>query len=1526
MKPGNRCSRAGVLFGVALILLPVAGAALADAVVGRTKLVLPGGTRDVVIEDVSPDRGSTAEGASTHYATPWGLTLAISRSGKQLTASPATGWIAENGPVYVDHVGTVDTNGRLLAFFWSPLDEAHASQTDSAAWKVVDVSEKTAVLAAVEQPASWQIRSAGLLQERLAARDRGGRIHVFSWSPGQDWAAETVDPTASPRFEGPLTAWANDSAGKAVESVAGRTDTGALVLYSRAGGGAWSKVDVTGITKRSISGDPQGWRIYAGSERIAAHDAAQHLWLFSATSSSNWSALDLTSATGGHAALGPVAGWDRGGAQHIAARAPSGDLLVFNEDPIESQWRVENLSSATGVQVGAPPVHWETSNGERIVTHIAAPDPQGHIRIFWRQDDDPWKVVDVTALTGVSTPHRLAAWATPREGGGLIEHLAAPTATGYLHVFSWQPGSDWSAVDVTTRAAGRAVYVATPWAGVFVSRDYGVEWQQSTRPQPGITDTSVPFALPVPRILDVAVAPDNPDLVFAAADREGRGYGNARVTSAGGVYRSEDGGKTWSLSYTFTCGNENRPVTQIEIAPDDPKRVYAAGYCGIARSANGGKSWDLLTPPGANEVYHLAVSGRRGRMPEDRILVACGPSGVWFSRKDGATGSWITDQATAALPDNFCGKTDFQYVNESAAEVLALDPENPEHVYYAHHSWANGPSYYHPAQLGPEGVSCNIPVLYDGDDDRLTDAGEIWIWRHRQMPPGGSALGNDRRLRFVDLDGDGAWTADLNGDGVANDGEPVYYDANANGQLDKDEPLIAGTAQAEGTPLLADRRIRYLTGGYGGYDPGFGPRRCGEGSLWRGDFSAASFTNPRAVWAQLPGPPVYYVGWSNGSGSTMVRTVATAKGHLVLFTDSGTLHVAKGPPTAGGWHRLDGVSASEAKGIGLAAANIAVHADPRGLDVSEDFDLDLKATSQGAPYHLSSELKSCLGGRVWLSNDGGVYANADCGEVDSAKQAKNWQATESGLHALWLINVLGATGSKLTAEVPRALYTGTTHDDDFFTIDDGKTWRSARGACGDCDAWFGDLYQRKRVMRLDPRNDAGKGELSIFENLSNAPPDAAAASQHTAFKNPEGARKLTVSSEVIRGSRLVIQSLPSETPPAKGDYLVIVERAGVRTLRRAHGSLDASATDTGFLQVGPDLPAGVTTAQAAGGHADPVFFLGDGSSLWRGDEDAQGHLQWQPIVPSATAQLARRFFVDPWRPEIVYLIDDAAVRRSVDAGDTWQVDQELTDAVSGKGEWRFACQDVFCLLNDMAFDPLGATRRFAAGVAGVFYTAGGARWTRLLDTRSLPSRPLSLWFDPLTEPANDVLVVGTMGRGVLRLSPIPDDDPFRPVEWLALPSSGTKKNWLPTAPGHHLIWHTAGAAAERRLDRSERTLGGQTRVLVLGDGLAEGSGQTTLPIPCDGLGRRLVFRWRALQVEGREVPAALDLSLGDAEGTQVVVATLGAELSNGSWRTETMELAQSRCGSLRLSFCNRVRGDDPVRFEIGELRLERWSE
>ncbi len=661
--------RTSPLLALFLPLAALAGAAAAAPEVGRTPLNLPGGRNDVVIHDLGPDRGSTAETARPNYATPWGVSLAVARSGAQLAAGPAAGWITSNGPVFVDHVATVARDGRLITFFWSPRDPAASDETEAAGWKAVDLGEKTGRRVALDQPTAWRVRDGAVLHERIAVADTAGRARVFSWSPGHDWAEQAISPAAGPLFAGPLTSWTRQDGATIHENVAGRTVSGRLQLYARSTGG-WTGTDISAGTGRTIAGPPQGWLMSDGrTERIAAHDAGQHLLLFTRGAGQGWSVRDLTQTVGGQAALGPVAAWDVNGAQRIAARAPAGDLLVFVEDPIEGGWRVENVSAATKVRIAAGPVHWISADA---ATALAAPDPAGHVRVFRRSGSGPWSVEDVTAATGIGTPHRLAAWTTPLPGGATLEHLAAPTAADLLHVFSWQKGGEWTAVDVSTRSAGRVVYSATPWAGVFASRDYGVSWAQSTRPQPAPGVPTVPGALPVPRILDVAVSPADPDLVFAAADREGRGDANARVPSAAGLYRSTDGGASWTLAFTFTCGNFNRPVTQVAFAPDDPQRVYAAGHCGIARSTDGGQNFTLLSPPdtpfgnpaGAAAVYHLAVSARQGRRGSARTLIACGPANVWFSDQDGAPGSWLDDPAVADLPTDFCGKTDFQYKNE----------------------------------------------------------------------------------------------------------------------------------------------------------------------------------------------------------------------------------------------------------------------------------------------------------------------------------------------------------------------------------------------------------------------------------------------------------------------------------------------------------------------------------------------------------------------------------------------------------------------------------------------------------------------------------------------------------------------------------------------------------------------------------------------------------------------------------------------------------------------------------------------
>jgi hypothetical protein len=185
--------------------------------------------------------------------------------------------------------------------------------------------------------------------------------------------------------------------------------------------------------------------------------------------------------------------------------------------------------------------------------------------------------------------------------------------------------------------------------------------------------------------------------------------------------------------------------------------------------------------------------------------------------------------------------------------------------------------------------------------------------------------------------------------------------------------------------------------------------------------------------------------------------------------------------------------------------------------------------------------------------------------------------------------------------------------------------------------------------------------------------------------------------------------------------------------------------------------------QASGGHSETVFYVGGDSSngLWKWTD---GFADWLPLVPSAdgSAGKAIRFFVNPYNPALVYLLDVDHVKRSDDGGMTWQVDAgldpQLTAASSipiGRGEDVDGQGDhLDVVLADMQFDPNNPLKRFAVGLAGAFVTNDGATWTRLLDTEAMRGRPANCYYDWISTPSLPTLYVSFAGRGVVRLSPV----------------------------------------------------------------------------------------------------------------------------------------------------------------------------
>lgn len=84
------------------------------------------------------------------------------------------------------------------------------------------------------------------------------------------------------------------------------------------------------------------------------------------------------------------------------------------------------------------------------------------------------------------------------------------------------------------------------------------------------------------------------------------------TTRKDGLYRSEDGGKTWvSLSDKMSSFSQTNQFRRFVLHPAKPDTNFWISTYGILRSDDRGDSWkamELLTPPGSAEIYAFAVN------------------------------------------------------------------------------------------------------------------------------------------------------------------------------------------------------------------------------------------------------------------------------------------------------------------------------------------------------------------------------------------------------------------------------------------------------------------------------------------------------------------------------------------------------------------------------------------------------------------------------------------------------------------------------------------------------------------------------------------------------------------------------------------------------------------------------------------------------------------------------------------------------------------------------------------------------
>ena len=188
-------------------------------------------------------------------------------------------------------------------------------------------------------------------------------------------------------------------------------------------------------------------------------------------------------------------------------------------------------------------------------------------------------------------------------------------------------------------------YVGAPSGGMWQTTDGGLTWDTHTDTMPtlGVSAIVVDFS--------------NPQAILI-----GTGDRDAGDAPGMGVFRSIDGGLTWSPSKT---GMDNKTVGKIIQHPANSQIFLAATSGGIYRSVNGGSSW-VNTQTGNFKDIHFKTN-------DPNIVYAAAGSDFYRSSNNGTGFTKIN----AGLTSGQRG-------------VIAVTPANPDYVYFLQSDGTSG--------------------------------------------------------------------------------------------------------------------------------------------------------------------------------------------------------------------------------------------------------------------------------------------------------------------------------------------------------------------------------------------------------------------------------------------------------------------------------------------------------------------------------------------------------------------------------------------------------------------------------------------------------------------------------------------------------------------------------------------------------------------------------------------------------------------------------------------------------------------
>jgi photosystem II stability/assembly factor-like uncharacterized protein len=228
------------------------------------------------------------------------------------------------------------------------------------------------------------------------------------------------------------------------------------------------------------------------------------------------------------------------------------------------------------------------------------------IKQQWYPPSTTWSRLNVgeaavdSVVADPKQPHRLYASGFGSDPNQGATNLLISDDNGVTWKLG-KAGSDAAAItdlEVDPSRTG-TLFASTTNKGVLKSTDGGATWlgPNSTR------------AVLVGMVHKLAINPAQPDIMYAASDT--------------GVFKSEDGSRTWRLS-TFDLPCNSFYTIALSRAPNTV--VYAGSSCGIFKSADQGATWKALqhVPDGVESILtHPQLPGR--------VYLRTESSGLWLS-------------------------------------------------------------------------------------------------------------------------------------------------------------------------------------------------------------------------------------------------------------------------------------------------------------------------------------------------------------------------------------------------------------------------------------------------------------------------------------------------------------------------------------------------------------------------------------------------------------------------------------------------------------------------------------------------------------------------------------------------------------------------------------------------------------------------------------------------------------------------------------------------------------------------------